>query len=728
MIIKGELKMKKKLLFATIMVTAIYLFAFCIMSASADTISSGTCGENLTWTLDDSGALTISGSGEMYDWDCDNALYAPWHINASSINAVIVGDRVTSIGSSAFVDCRGILSVIIGKDVENVGKKAFYGCDYLSDVYYCGTEDNWRKISFDSYNLPITNYSTKHYHRENFLDYFSYSVTNGEITITDCDTWIRGEITIPATIDGYAVKYIGDYAFGYCNYLTGITIPDGVISIGKSAFSSCKNLTSITIPGSVRSIGNSAFNSCISLTSVNITEIEAWCGISFDNFASNPLSYAKKLYQNGNLVTHLYIGDGVKNIGQYAFYGCEDLISVTIGENVESIGRYAFFECTGLTQINWNAKNVADFQPNVNNVFGYAGQDDSGINVIFGDNVERVPAYMFHPSNGYVVEGIIIPKITSVVLGENVASIGDYAFYNCSYIKSLSIGKGARNIGNYAFYGCKGLPSVTIPEGVTSIGECAFGFCEGLTSITIPESATNVGGSAFYYCTGLTQINWNAKNVADFSSNSNVFDAAGQSGNGICVIFGDNVETIPMYMFYSYYYRPKIISVTIGENVTSVGSNGFSSCSSLQDVYYNGTEEEWNDVKIGTYNDPLINATIHFNRIEKPSGYRINSVTVKDMSGNELSAIPMGTFLATVSFTNVSSSADTVIILAQYSEAGAFKGLLYIQTEDVPIGSTIKLSVPVDNANGDVAKLKAFCWKSFGLLTPMGNSVSFPEK
>ena len=111
-----------------------------------------------------------------------------------------------------------------------------------------------------------------------------------------------------------------------------------------------------------------------------------------------------------------------------------------------------------------------------------------------------------------------------------------------------------------------------------------------------------------------------------------------------------------------------------------------------------------------------------------PEVYNINSITLKDMSGNEISSIPTGIFLATISFTNVNSCEDTVIVLAQYTANGVFKGLMYIQTEDVPIGSTIKLSIPVDNTSGDIAKLKAFCWESFGSLTPMGNSASFPAE
>ena len=114
--------------------------------------------------------------------------------------------------------------------------------------------------------------------------------------------------------------------------------------------------------------------------------------------------------------------------------------------------------------------------------------------------------------------------------------------------------------------------------------------------------------------------------------------------------------------------------------------------------------------------------------VEDRIEYRINSVTLRDISGNSLQSIPKGTFLATVSFTNVSSSTDAVIILAEYTDAGAFKGLMYIQTEAVPIGSTIKLSIPVDNSNGDIAKVKAFCWKSFGSLTPIENSAAFPNE
>lgn len=108
--------------------------------------------------------------------------------------------------------------------------------------------------------------------------------------------------------------------------------------------------------------------------------------------------------------------------------------------------------------------------------------------------------------------------------------------------------------------------------------------------------------------------------------------------------------------------------------------------------------------------------------------YQINYIAIKDTSGKELTSIPNDNFLSSISITNISSGSDTMVVLAKYSDKGAFEGLMYVSAEDMPIGSTIKLTLPIDNKNGDVAKLKAFSWESFNSLTPMGNSASFPAE
>ena len=124
-----------------------------------------------------------------------------------------------------------------------------------------------------------------------------------------------------------------------------------VTRIENKAFYNCKSLKSVTIPDSVTSIGKYAFLDCTSLTRVYITDIAAWCNISFNDCFSNPLFYAKNLYLNNNLVTALTIPDSVTSIGEGAFYSCTSLTSMTIPDNVTSISGCAFYRCTSLTSV-----------------------------------------------------------------------------------------------------------------------------------------------------------------------------------------------------------------------------------------------------------------------------------------------------------------------------------------------------------------------------------------
>ena len=183
-----------------------------------------------------------------------------------------------------------------------------------------------------------------------------------------------------------------------------------------------------------------------------------------------------------------------------------------------------------------------------------------------------------------VLKSLIDRTAMSIEIPKGTTSIGGYAFYYCTSLTSITIPDSVTGIGEAAFYYCGNLTSITIPDGVTSIGSSAFSGCTGLTSIIIPDGVTSIGGSAFSDCTGLTQINWNAESVSNLDSN--IFSNAGTAGDGIEVIFGNNVKSIPAHMFYApnSSYIPNIKFVTIGNSVTSIGNYAFSGCTSLTSI------------------------------------------------------------------------------------------------------------------------------------------------
>ncbi|MCQ2512538.1 MAG: leucine-rich repeat protein [Lachnospiraceae bacterium] len=216
-------------------------------------------------------------------------------------------------------------------------------------------------------------------------------------------------------------------------------------------------------------------------------------------------------------IESIKIKNGVTSIGTYAFYGCDNLTSIDISENVKSIGFEAFFDCTYLEEIKYNAKS-ADDSTQGRNLFCAAGTLGNGITVTIGDNVERIPAYLFQDS-------LKQPNITKVIIGANVTEIGPYAFSTCNYLTSVSMSERVTTIGAHAYDGCSSLTEIEIPENVTSIGNCAF-----------------------YRCRSLGKVRYNAETVVD-SQITNAFYCAGTAENGIHIIFGENVKVIPDGIF-----------------------------------------------------------------------------------------------------------------------------------------------------------------------------------
>ena len=164
----------------------------------------------------------------------------------------------------------------------------------------------------------------------------TYTVSNGEVTITDCSTSATS-VTIPAEIDGYSVSVIGDDSFYNCTELTSIEIPDSVTIIGTGVFEDCISLINVEIPDSVTTIGNCAFRECTGLTSIKIPE-------SVTSISSGAFYMCSGL-------TSVEIPDGITTINSGAFASCDGLTSIEIPDSIKTIGEAAFYDCNELTEV-----------------------------------------------------------------------------------------------------------------------------------------------------------------------------------------------------------------------------------------------------------------------------------------------------------------------------------------------------------------------------------------
>lgn len=176
---------------------------------------------------------------------------------------------------------------------------------------------------------------------DDILNYLTYEIVDGEVTITDCDTEISGDVVLPDTIEGYPVTIIGEYAFCDCVRITTVTIPEGVTTIGRSAFLLCYQLKQITIPASVTSVSDSAFSDCIELKQIYVSENNEYYSSDENGVLFNKDKTYLLRFPPNNDATQYVIPDSTITVGDRALASNKNLKTITIGAYLKTLQTHA---------------------------------------------------------------------------------------------------------------------------------------------------------------------------------------------------------------------------------------------------------------------------------------------------------------------------------------------------------------------------------------------------
>lgn len=580
--------------------TAVMLVLAVIMSCVpiigfAKEVKSGTCGDNLTWELDDEGTLTVSGTGDMENYGGNYINPAPWY--SQNITKIVINEGVTGIGDYAFCDVNNSSSIELPNSLERIGKGAFFFCRLTSiDI-----PSNVTSISDDAFEY-CTGLESINVSEENK----NYSSVDGVLFNKDKTTLIS-----------YGHYKTGD------NYI----IPSTVKKINSSAFFGNINLKSVEIPNSVTEIADKAFNYC-SLTSVEIP-------------------------------------NSVKLIGEMAFADC-DLTSIELPNSLEVISRGTFSGCEKLESVKLPTSITAI---EISLFSGCCSLTD----VVIPNNIKSIGNYAFSDCS----------KLENIKIPESVTTIGESAFSGCVDLANVELTNGLQEIGKSVFGSCKSLVSIKLPDSVTKIGESAFSSCFKLFNINIPDSVTLMGENAFGNC-------MNLKNV--------------KVSNGITAIRKNTFSGCTM-----------LERVEIPTSMTEIDETAFAGCITLTDIYYLGTEEQWNDIITDTSNKYLTNATIHYNQ------KIIYSMKILDPYKTQLSAEASKTGdMVTVTVTlndETTINTDNIVVLAGQFSDGAFTSA----TELKPTAEGMKITYTGDVKSDDYS---LFIWENYnGVYKPITEKI-----
>ena len=544
--------MKKIKRTVSLLLVAVTLISMCQCSLSvfAATNDETQVNENqgITYSVDDENkTLTISGTGEMENYDSNTP---PWSSYRNSVTKIVIKDGVTSLGKYAFYNFIALEKIEIPSSVKSIGYDCFSKCESLKEITLPKSLTSLK---------PSTFYGCTSLEK---IEIPSSVKSIGYACFSNCKS-------LKTVIIEEGCESIENYAFENCTALENIIIPVSVHSIGDYAFCKCTALEKIEIPLSVHSIGDYAFCSddvtiyaktgsyakefadrnWIRFSSTGVENYQGSCGenASYNLDTENCVltisgTGAMSDYDADNnkapwylyrdYVKKLVVKDGITSIGKYSLYNCEYLVDMQLPDSLKAIGSYAFNYCECLEGLT------------------------------LPDSVNTVGENAF--SN--------CKSLKEITLSKSLTSLSSYAFSDCKSLKEITLSKSLTSLKSYTFCGCTSLEKIEIPSSVKSIGYECFSYCKSLKTVTIEEGCESIENYAFYKCTALEKIE------IPSSVKSIGYGCFSDCKSLKTVIIEEGCESIENYAFENCTALENII---IPVSVHSIGDSAFRSANNL---------------------------------------------------------------------------------------------------------------------------------------------------
>lgn len=448
--------------------------------------------------------LKVTGTLGTDDWTTINSMTNLYELDLSEVEADNLDDigniakqlrilkfpkGLKEISSKLFDNGSLTGTITIPQTCEKIGKMAFYGCDINKLIIEGPTYIEERAFTFCK-NLVLVSLQAKGIvaSKGSF-----YCVSDPYNKSAGLQTLIVGpEVTLKQN------------SFESCHALEEIVIQGDVEAIEAYAFYMCDNLSTLRFNGMIKEMNMKSFamiDTKINIKELYIDDINSWAKMSFDSSNSNPISYAEKVYINGQEeLINVSIPETVTSIGNYAFYGCPLINGVTMSNQVTSIGTGAFQNCANLNDVQLPEK------------------------------LESIGSYAFE--NCINLKTIQIPEEIKIIEG--------HTFKNCSALHDVILPSELQAINEYAFSGCTSLSSLTFPLTLKNIANHAFESCSSINKIDLPYSLESIEDMAFAGCSNLKKIE--AVWIYPFEINPTAFSSISSK----CILWVP-VDAVPNY-------------------------------------------------------------------------------------------------------------------------------------------------------------------------------------